>query len=55
MAEGERFDVDGFDVAVFGRLHAPIHRDIPQVANVGYLIDGHVYIRVTPTSCPTPR
>jgi L-ascorbate metabolism protein UlaG (beta-lactamase superfamily) len=43
VVEGERFDVDGFDVAVFGGLHAAIHRDIPQVANVGYLIDGHVY------------
>ena len=43
VTEGERFDVDGFDVAVFGGLHAAIHRDIPQVANVGYLIDGHVY------------
>ncbi len=43
VAEGERFDVDGFDVAVFGGLHAAIHRDIPPVANVGYLIDGHVY------------
>jgi L-ascorbate metabolism protein UlaG (beta-lactamase superfamily) len=43
VAEGERFDVDGFDVAVFGGLHAPIHKDIPQVANVGYLIDGDVY------------
>jgi L-ascorbate metabolism protein UlaG (beta-lactamase superfamily) len=43
VAEGERFDVDGFDVAVFGGLHAPIHQDIPQVANVGYLIDGDVY------------
>jgi L-ascorbate metabolism protein UlaG (beta-lactamase superfamily) len=43
VVEGERFDVDGFDVAVFGGLHAQIHRDIPQVANVGYLIDGHVY------------
>jgi L-ascorbate metabolism protein UlaG (beta-lactamase superfamily) len=43
VAEGERFEVDGFDVAVFGGLHAPIHQDIPQVANVGYLIDGDVY------------
>jgi L-ascorbate metabolism protein UlaG (beta-lactamase superfamily) len=43
VVEGERFDVDGFDVAVFGRLHAPIHRDVPQVANVGYLIEGRVY------------
>jgi len=43
VVEGERFDVDGFDVAVFGSLHASIHQDIPQVANVGYLIDGNVY------------
>jgi L-ascorbate metabolism protein UlaG (beta-lactamase superfamily) len=43
VAEGERFEVDGFDIAVFGGLHASIHKDIPQVANVGYLIDGDVY------------
>jgi L-ascorbate metabolism protein UlaG (beta-lactamase superfamily) len=43
VAEGDRFDADGFDVAVFGSLHARIHQDIPQVANVGYLIDGRVY------------
>jgi L-ascorbate metabolism protein UlaG (beta-lactamase superfamily) len=43
VVEGDRFDVDGFDVAVFGSLHASIHQDIPQVANVGYLIDERVY------------
>jgi L-ascorbate metabolism protein UlaG (beta-lactamase superfamily) len=43
VVEGERFEVGGFEVDVFGRLHAPIHQDIPQVANVGYLIDGRVY------------
>jgi L-ascorbate metabolism protein UlaG (beta-lactamase superfamily) len=43
VVEGERFEVDGFEVDVFGGLHAPIHQDIPQVANVGYLIDGRVY------------
>jgi L-ascorbate metabolism protein UlaG (beta-lactamase superfamily) len=43
VAEGDRFDAGGFDVAVFGGLHASIHRDIPQVANVGFLIDGRVY------------
>jgi L-ascorbate metabolism protein UlaG (beta-lactamase superfamily) len=43
VVEGERFEVDGFEVDVFGDLHAPIHQDIPQVANVGYLIDGTVY------------
>ena len=43
VVEGDRFDVDGFDVAVFGGLHARIHQDIPPVVNVGYLIDGRVY------------
>jgi L-ascorbate metabolism protein UlaG (beta-lactamase superfamily) len=43
VAEGDRFEVAGFDVAVFGELHAPIHADIPQVTNVGYLVDGDVY------------
>ena len=43
VVEGERFEVDGFEVDVVGGLHAPIHQDIPQVANVGYLIDGRVY------------
>ena len=43
VAEGDRFDAGGFEVAVFGGLHAPIHREIPQVANVGFLIDGRVY------------
>jgi L-ascorbate metabolism protein UlaG (beta-lactamase superfamily) len=43
VAEGDRFDAGGFEVAVFGGLHAPIHREIPRVANVGFLIDGRVY------------
>jgi L-ascorbate metabolism protein UlaG (beta-lactamase superfamily) len=43
VVEGERFEVGGFEVDVFGGLHAAIHQDIPQVANVGYLIDGRVY------------
>ena len=43
VAAGDRFTAAGFDVAVFGDLHAPIHREIPQVANVGYLVDERVY------------
>jgi L-ascorbate metabolism protein UlaG (beta-lactamase superfamily) len=43
VAEGDRFEADGFEVTVFGDLHAPIHPDIPQIANVGFLIDGRVY------------
>ncbi|MEU5443645.1 MBL fold metallo-hydrolase [Streptomyces griseofuscus] len=40
---GDRVTVAGFDVAVFGDLHAAIHRDIPHVANVGYLVEGRLY------------
>ncbi|MDM7855341.1 MBL fold metallo-hydrolase [Cellulomonas alba] len=43
VAPGDRFEVAGFDVAVHGGSHAVIHRDVPSVANVGYLIDGRVY------------
>ncbi|HEY1761941.1 MAG TPA: MBL fold metallo-hydrolase [Acidimicrobiales bacterium] len=43
VAEGDRFSAAGFDVAVFGGLHASIHADIPRVTNVGYLIDDHLY------------
>ncbi|MFC8720853.1 MBL fold metallo-hydrolase [Kitasatospora sp. NPDC057198] len=40
---GDRVAVAGFDVAVFGELHAAIHRDVPRVTNLGYLVDGRLY------------
>jgi L-ascorbate metabolism protein UlaG (beta-lactamase superfamily) len=43
VAAGDRFKAAGFEVTAFGGAHAPIHRDIPQVANAGFLIDGTVY------------
>ncbi|MFE3524943.1 MBL fold metallo-hydrolase [Streptomyces sp. NPDC059161] len=43
VAAGDNVAVAGFDVSVFGDLHASIHRDIPRVANVGYLVDGRLY------------
>ena len=43
VGDGDRFEAEGFEVTVFGDLHAPIHPDIPQVENVGFLIDGRVY------------
>jgi L-ascorbate metabolism protein UlaG (beta-lactamase superfamily) len=43
VVAGDGMDVAGFDVAVFGELHASIHRDIPLVTNVGYLVDGRLY------------
>jgi L-ascorbate metabolism protein UlaG (beta-lactamase superfamily) len=43
VAEGDRFTVEGFDVAVFGAIHARVHPDIPRVANVGYFVDESLY------------
>jgi L-ascorbate metabolism protein UlaG (beta-lactamase superfamily) len=43
VAAGDGFTASGFDVTVFGGIHAQIHSDIPQVANVGFLIDGTIY------------
>jgi len=38
---GEVFEV-GMRVEVVGDMHAQIHPDIPQVPNVGYLVDGRL-------------
>jgi L-ascorbate metabolism protein UlaG (beta-lactamase superfamily) len=38
VEQGDRFEL-GVPVRVFGELHAVIHPDLPQVPNVGYLVD----------------
>lgn len=43
VAHGDRFEVAGFDVRVYGERHALVHRDIPVVANTGFLVDGEVF------------
>lgn len=43
VAEGDRLEIAGFDVAVAGDMHAQIHRDVPLVTNVGYLVDAELY------------
>jgi hypothetical protein len=43
LEEGEAFGVAGFEVHVYGARHALIHRDIPTVANTGFLVDGTVF------------
>jgi len=40
VAAGDTFRAAGFDVAVIGEQHAPIHHDLPRMENVGYLVDG---------------
>jgi L-ascorbate metabolism protein UlaG (beta-lactamase superfamily) len=39
----DELDIAGFDVTVFGELHATIHADVPVTANVGFLVNGNVF------------
>lgn len=43
VAAGQQLNIAGFEIATFGELHALIHRDVPRVANVGYLVDSELY------------
>jgi L-ascorbate metabolism protein UlaG (beta-lactamase superfamily) len=43
VGHGDDVSVAGFDVHVHGELHAQIHPEIPQVKNVGFLVDGQVF------------
>ena len=43
VGHGDAVSVAGLDVHVHGELHAEIHRDIPRIANVGFLIGGLVF------------
>jgi L-ascorbate metabolism protein UlaG (beta-lactamase superfamily) len=43
VGDGDAFTIDGLEVQVHGQWHAPIHADIPTVANVGFLLGGSVF------------
>ncbi|MFF9373247.1 MBL fold metallo-hydrolase [Streptomyces griseoluteus] len=43
VGDGDALTLAGFDVQVHGEWHAMIHPDIPQISNVGYLVDGSVF------------
>ncbi|MCU1407640.1 MAG: fold metallo-hydrolase [Glaciihabitans sp.] len=43
VSAGDSFSAAGFEVAVYGEHHAPIHSDLDLMDNVGYLIDGNVF------------
>ena len=43
VGKGDSFDAAGFDVGVFGELHAVVNPAWPRVANVGFLIDGRTF------------
>ncbi|MFJ7946356.1 MBL fold metallo-hydrolase [Streptomyces sp. NPDC096354] len=43
VGHGDTFSAAGFDVQVHGELHAVIHPDIPQITNIGFLVDGSLF------------
>jgi len=43
VESGQSFSAAGFAVRAYGGLHAEIHRDLPRVANLGFLIEETVY------------
>ena len=43
VEHGDTFTAAGFDVHVYGRDHAQIHRDIPIIVNTGFAVDGAVF------------
>lgn len=43
VRHGDRFDVDGVEVNVYGELHAEIHRDFPPPQNVAFRVGGKVF------------
>ncbi|NUU24753.1 MAG: MBL fold metallo-hydrolase [Streptomycetaceae bacterium] len=43
VTHGDALDIGGVAVHVYGEKHAQIHRDIPLVDNVGFLVDREVF------------
>jgi L-ascorbate metabolism protein UlaG (beta-lactamase superfamily) len=43
VGNGDAMSAAGFDVHVYGELHAEIHPDIPRIPNIGFLVDGQVF------------
>jgi L-ascorbate metabolism protein UlaG (beta-lactamase superfamily) len=43
VASGQSFEAAGFRVRAYGGLHAEIHRDVPRVANLGFLVEDSLY------------
>jgi L-ascorbate metabolism protein UlaG (beta-lactamase superfamily) len=43
VGHGDAFSAAGFEIHVHGREHAPVHPDLPVVANVGFTVDGKVF------------
>lgn len=43
VGDGDTFDIEGVGIQVHGELHMEVHPDLPQVINVGFLVDGTLF------------
>jgi L-ascorbate metabolism protein UlaG (beta-lactamase superfamily) len=43
VGHGDALEIAGFDVHVYGELHAEIHPEVPRIPNVGFLVGGQVF------------
>jgi L-ascorbate metabolism protein UlaG (beta-lactamase superfamily) len=43
VGEGDAFETAGFEVEVHGQWHAEVHRDMPRIPNVGFLVDHELF------------
>lgn len=43
VGHGDSFTTAGFEVEAYGTRHAPVHPDVPVVANTGFLIDRRLF------------
>lgn len=43
VGEGDAFELGGLEVSVHGEWHAEIHRDVPLVKNIGFLLGGRLF------------
>jgi len=44
MKHGDVVDINGVHIEAFGEKHAVIHRSIPQSSNVGFFIEGKLFL-----------
>lgn len=43
VGAGDTFTAAGFEIRAYGEWHAPIHPDLPPVANTGFLVDSDLF------------
>ena len=43
VGDGDKFTTNGFYITVHGELHGTIHKDVPEMRNIGFMLDGKLF------------